>query len=391
MKGTTQKAEIYHAKTLKGLEPWLASELIELGAEKVTAVNRGVNFSGGRAMLYKVNVASRLALRVLMPLSTFLVTDEKALYRNVQKINWSDYMDNKMSFAVDAVVFSNLFRNSHFVSLKVKDAIADQFRDRTGLRPSVNTKDPDLLVNIHISEQRATLSLDSSGESLHKRGYRSRNFEAPLNEVLAAGMVMISGWKGETPFIDPMCGSGTIAIEAALIASGIPPGIFRKAYGFEKWKDFDPALMRGLVERLPRERAVTVPIIASDISMEAVRATREHARRAGIEDLIRIEKRDFISYEPWDRPVTLIMNPPYGERMNPGDLAITYQMIGATLKHKFPGSEAWILSSNRMAIKQIGLKHSDRKILFNGPIECQYLNYRTFPGTLKEHKQNINQ
>ena len=259
--------ESYHAKTLKGLEPWLAKELDELGATDVQAVNRGVNFSGGRAMMYKVNVASRLALRVLLPIARFRITDEPSLYKQIMRIDWSEYMDIKTSFAVDAVVFSRIFRNSHFVSLKVKDAIADQFRSKTGLRPSVNLKDPDLLINIHISETHATLSLDSSGGSLHKRGYRTRTYEAPISEVLAAGMIMISGWKGDTPFIDPMCGSGTVAIEAALIAANIPPGIFRKGYGFERWKDFDPDLMKRVLESLPSEQKVEVPILASDISM----------------------------------------------------------------------------------------------------------------------------
>ncbi|HDR67767.1 MAG TPA: RNA methyltransferase [Bacteroidaceae bacterium] len=386
---TSHSKLTYHAKTLKGLEPYLARELGELGATGVEAVNRGVNFSGGRAMLYKVNVASRLALRVLMPIEEFRVTDEESLYRNTQKINWPDYLDNKMTFAVDAVVFSRIFSNSHFVSLKVKDAIADQFRERTGLRPSVNTRDPDLLVNVHISETHATLSLDSSGGSLHMRGYRTRNYEAPLNEVLAAGLVKISGWSGETPFIDPMCGSGTVAIEAALIAANIPPGIFRKQYGFEKWKDFDPALMKSVLENLPGEKKVTVPIIASDISSDAIRVTKEHARRAEVEKLIQIGEKDFEAYDQWDQPVTLIMNPPYGERMNVADLAKTYRMIGSTLKHKFPDSEAWILSSNRMAVKQIGLKHTAKKILYNGALECQFLKYHTFSGTLKQHKRNV--
>lgn len=386
MSSNNLHSEQYHAKTLKGLEPWLARELESLGATGVKAVNRGVNFSGGRSMLYKVNVASRLALRVLLPITTFRVTDEKSLYRNILKIDWSEYLDNKMDFAVDAVVFSRIFKNSHFVSLKVKDAIADQFRDRTGLRPSVNIQDPDLLINVHIAENDVTVSLDSSGGSLHKRGYRTRNYEAPLSEVLAAGMVMISGWKGERPFIDPMCGSGTIAIEAAMIAAGIPPGIFRKQYGFEKWKDFDAELMRGVLEALPRESGPGMRIIASDINPDAIRVTRQHIRNTELEDYIKVDIRDFQKYEVRDEPVTLIMNPPYGERMDAGNLTGIYAMIGSTLKHKFPGSDAWLLSSNRMAIKHIGLKPSSKMTLYNGALECLYLSYKTFAGTYRDHK-----
>jgi len=388
MSSKNQLLEQYHAKTLKGLEPWLAAELESLGATGVKAVNRGVNFSGGRSMLYKVNVGSRLALRVLLPITSFRVTDERSLYRGIQKINWSEYLDNKMDFAVDAVVFSRIFKNSHFVSLKVKDAIADQFRDRTGLRPSVNIKEPDLLINVHVAENDVTVSLDSSGGSLHKRGYRTRNYEAPLSEVLAAGMVMISGWKGERPLIDPMCGSGTIAIEAAMIAAGIPPGLFRKQYGFEKWKDFDPELMRSVLETLPRESGPGAQIIATDINPEAIRVTRQHIRNTELEDYVKVGIRDFEKYEPWEKPATLIMNPPYGERMDVANLTGIYSMIGSTLKHKFPGSDAWLLSSNRMAIKHIGLKPESKMILYNGAIECQYLNYKTFSGTFSDHKRS---
>jgi putative N6-adenine-specific DNA methylase len=257
-----ERAEKYHAKTLKGLEPLLAGELLSLGAEKTEVVNRGVNFYGGRALLYRINLGSRLALRVLLPVLNFQATDSQGLYRHVKRFDWSRYLDNRMTFAIDPVVHSPYFSNSQFVAQKVKDAIADRFRELTSLRPSVRREDPDLLINVHISGKWVTVSLDSSGGSLHRRGYRSGHFEAPLNEVLAAGMVMISGWDGSTPFLDPMCGSGTLAIEAALMAGGIPPGIFRKQYGFENWKDFDRELLEHVVHGLSSEKEVEVPIIS---------------------------------------------------------------------------------------------------------------------------------
>jgi putative N6-adenine-specific DNA methylase len=301
------QSEKFHAKTLKGFEPLLARELKELGAEKVETGNRGVTFYGGRSMMYKVNLASRLALRVLVPILRFEATDADAIYRNVKKFDWSEYLDNRMTFAIDSVVYSPHFKHSHFVSLKVKDAIADRFRERTNLRPSVNREQPDLLINVHISDRWVTISLDSSGGSLHKRGYRMGHFEAPLNEVLAAGLIMISGWKGETPFLDPMCGSGTLAIEAALIAAEIPPGIFRKQYGFENWKDFDKELMEHVAMSLTREKEVKVPIMAMDSDPAAVELTRMQVKNMELSHLISVEELDFEASKGMEG-VTIITN-----------------------------------------------------------------------------------
>lgn len=377
--------EKFHAKTLKGLEPLLAEELKSLGAERTEVLNRGVTFFGGRALLYRVNLASRLALRVLLPVYRFEAADADTLYRKVKKYDWSLHLDNKMSFAIDPVVHSPHFNNSHYVSQKVKDAIADRFRELTHLRPSVNRELPDLLINVHISGKWVTLSLDSSGGSLHRRGYRSGPFEAPLNEVLAAGMIMISGWNGKTPFLDPMCGSGTLAIEAALIAAGIPPGIFRKQYGFENWKDFDRELMEHVVQQLPREKEVNVPIIARDVDPEAVNLTRRQVKQLELTHLVRVEQADFEQSEGMEG-TTLIINPPYGERMRPGDIESLYGMIGSTLKHKYPGADAWILSSSRQALGRVGLKPAGKRILYNGALECSFVNYKTFKGNWKDHK-----
>jgi len=379
--------EKFHAKTLKGLEPFLADELRSLGASRTEIVNRGVTFYGGMALMYRVNLASRLSLRVLLPILRFETTDANSLYRNVRRFDWSRYLDNKMTFSIDPVVHSPHFNNSQFVAQKVKDAIVDRFRDATNLRPSVNRKQPDLLINVHISGKWATISLDSSGGSLHRRGYRTGHgfFEAPLNEVLAAGMLKISGWDGSTPFLDPMCGSGTLAIEAALIAANIPPGIFRKQYGFENWKDFDRDLMEHVAQKLSDEREVGVPVIARDVDPEAVELTRRQVKQMDLQNIITVEQGDFADSAAMEG-ITLIMNPPYGERMKPDDIESLYNMIGTTLKHKFPGSDAWILSSSKRALGRIGLKPASKTPLYNGSLECSYVNYLTFLGNWKDHK-----
>jgi len=379
--------EKFHAKTLKGLEPLLAEELKSLGASRIEIANRGVTFYGGMALMYRANLASRLALRVLLPILSFDATDSDSLYRKVRRFDWSRYLDNRMTFAIDSVVHSPHFNNSQYVSQKVKDAIVDRFREATSLRPSVNREQPDLLINVHISGKWVTISLDSSGGSLHRRGYRTGHgyFEAPLNEVLAAGMVMISGWEGKTPFMDPLCGSGTLAIEAALIAANIPPGIFRKQYGFENWKDFDRDLMEHVAQKLSNEREVGVPIIARDMDPEAVELTRRQVKQMDLQDIITVEQGDFAESTAMEG-ITMIMNPPYGERMKPDDIETLYSMIGSTLKHKFPGSDAWILSSSKKALGRVGLKPASKRVLYNGSLECSYVNYLTFLGNWKDHK-----
>jgi len=384
-------SEKFHAKTLRGLENLLAEELKTLGAARTEVVNRGVNFYGGRALLYKVNIASRLSLRVLLPILHFRAADPESLYERIKAYDWSLHLDNKMTFAIDAVTFSPVFRNSHYVAMRVKDAIADRFRERTHLRPSVNREQPELLINVHISGDQVTVSLDSSGGSLHRRGYRTGTFEAPLNEVLAAGMIMATGWQGERPFIDPMCGSGTLAIEAALIAAGIPPGIFREHYGFEHWKDFDRDLMEHVVRQLPPERKVSVPIIARDVNEEAVKLTKQQLSHMQLEHMVTAEVKEFAGSAGPPEGATLVMNPPYGERMDPGDIGTFYNMIGTTLKHGYPGSDAWVLSYSREGLKHVGLKPEKKMVLYNGSLECVFVNYRTFRGDWKAHKAAENQ
>ena len=384
------RLEKFHAKTLKGFEPLLAEELSSLGASRTELGNRGVTFYGGRALLYRVNLASRLSLRVLLPIMKFEASDTDSVYRMVKRYDWSLHLDNKTTFAIDAVVHSPLFNHSQYVLQIVKDAIVDRFREKTNLRPSINRENPDILINVHISGKWVTLSLDSSGGSLHKRGYRTGHFEAPLNEVLAAGMVMLAGWKGETPFLDPMCGSGTLAIEAALIAASIPPGIFRKQYGFENWKDFDRELLEPVINGLRTEKDVKVSITASDVDPQAVALTKLHVKQMDLERIITVEERDFTTTSGIREETTLIMNPPYGERIIPDDIEALYGSIGSTLKHNYPGSDAWILSSSKKALGKVGLKPSKKQVLFNGPLECSYVNYKTFKGNWKDHKTSSN-
>jgi len=383
------QSEKYIVKTLRGLESLLVTELNQLGASEVRELNRGASFEGGRSMMYKVNIASRLALRVLVPVMNFEATDEGRLYRMIKKYDWGIHLDNRMTFAVDPVVHSPHFKHSHFVALKVKDAIADGFRERTHLRPSVNREHPDLLVNVHISGSSVHVSLDSSGGSLHRRGYRIAQTGAPLNEVLAAGMIMLTGWKGDTPFLDPMCGSGTLAIEAAMIASGIPPGFFRRNYGFEHWKTFDRELLESVARSLAPEREPMFPVLARDVDPRAVEITRKQLAKTELAKLIQTEVRDFSQSEEMEG-VTIVMNPPYGERLQPGDLGELYSMIGSTLKHRFPGSDAWILSSSQKGLKQVGLRPDARHKLYNGGLECTYVNYKTFKGDWKGYKAGLN-
>ena len=381
----------FHAKTLKGLENVLAGELRDLGADDVVVVNRGVNFSGGKAMLYKANYCLRTALRILMPVARFSAHNEARLYSAVYKIDWSQYLSIKKLFAIDAIVFSRTFKNSLYVEQKIKDAIVDQFMEQNSIRPSVNVKSPDIRINVHVSETSFLISLDSSGDSLHKRGYRTANHPASINEVLAAGMIKLTGWKGEIPFLDPMCGSGTLAIEAALIAANIPPGVFGRKYAFEDWLDFDQLLYERVLDMLPATKEVKVPIRASDIESESVRLTKNNIRNAKLADIIEVKKQDFLAYPEQDAAFIIVMNPPYGERLQVSGIEKLYTGIGSLLKHKFGGSRAWILSSHLQAMKHIGLKPDKRITLYNAKLECKFVSYSMFKGKHKDHKsQSMN-
>jgi putative N6-adenine-specific DNA methylase len=375
----------FHAKTLRGLEEVLAGELASIGASDIKPVNRGVNFSGSVSMLYKANLYLRTALRILMPISTFRAVDEDMVYKKVLEIDWSEYMTYKNSFAVDAVVFSRIFRNSHFIELRIKDAIVDQFRKKTSLRPSVDLKNAEIRINIHVQEKDFIISLDSSGASLHKRGYQKEMHPASMSEVLAAGLVKLTGWNGDRPFLNPMCGSGTIALEAAMIAANIYPGMIGRDYAFKFWPGYDALLFRRLLEGMPKQQELTFPVVASDIDREAIRITKRNARLMGLADQLVIEKADFFDSLKDDTPQVIVINPPYGERLDVGNIEEFYNGIGSTLKHRYPASDAWIFTANMDVVKHIGLKPDMKFTLFNAALECRYIKYTLFSGARKQH------
>lgn len=372
------------AKTFQGLENVLAKELTDLGANNIQIGRRMVSFTGDKALMYKANFALRTAIRILKPIKHFKAQTADQVYDAIKKIDWSQYLTNETSFAVDSVVFSKEFRHSKFVAYKVKDAIVDYFREKTGSRPNICITNPDLQLNIHIAEDDCTLSLDSSGESLHRRGYRQETVEAPLNEVLAAGMILMTGWDGECDLIDPMCGSGTIAIEAALIARNIAPGVFRKEYAFEKWKDFDQDLFDSIYNDDSKEREFQHKIYGYDINRNAVEIAQNNVKAAGLSKEIEINQKDFRQFTRPEEKSIIITNPPYGERISTPDLLGLYRAIGERLKHQFQDYDAWILSYREECFEQIGLKPSIKIPLYNGSLECEFRKYQIFSGKYKE-------
>ena len=371
------------AKTFQGLEEVLAKELTALGANDIAIGRRMVSFTGDKAMLYKANFCLRTAIRILKPIKHFEARDADEVYEQVKAIEWEQYLDTEKTFAVDAVVFSEEFRHSKFVSYKVKDAIVDYFREKCGNRPGVRVNKPDVLLNIHIAENNCTLSLDSSGESLHRRGYRQEAVEAPLNEVLAAGMILMTGWNGDCDLIDPMCGSGTIPIEAALIARNIAPGVFRQEYAFEKWKDFDRELFDDIYNDDSQEREFTHKIYGYDNNPKAHEIATHNVKAASVSKDVIMKLQAFQQFEQPAEKSIIITNPPYGERISSEDLLGLYLMIGERLKHAFTGNQAWILSYRDECFDQIGLKATQRIPLFNGALECQFRQYEIFDGKYK--------
>ncbi|MBO7116655.1 MAG: N-6 DNA methylase [Prevotella sp.] len=381
----TQNYELI-AKTFMGLEPVLAKELTQLGAENVQIGRRMVSFTGNKEMMYRANFQLHTAIRILKPIKHFKALSADDVYEGVKAIDWTEFLDNDTTFAVDSVVFSEEFRHSKFVAYKVKDAIVDQFREKKGKRPNISVTNPDIQLNIHIAEDKCTLSLDSSGESLHRRGYRQESVEAPLNEVLAAGMILMTGWQGDTDFIDPMCGSGTLLIEAALIARNMAPGLFRKEFAFEKWKDFDKDLFDEIYNDDSQERDFKHHIYGYDIDIKAANTARINVRAAGLTNDITVAEADFKDFtQPKERSI-IVMNPPYGERISTPDLLGTYKMIGERLKHQFMNNDAWILSYREECFDQIGLKPSIKIPVFNGSLECEFRKYQIFDGRMKDFR-----
>jgi len=374
----------YIAKTLYGLENVLASELKILGAADISVLNRAVAFSGNIKLLYITNYCLRTALSVLVITDEFRIRSGKDIYTNSLKINWGNFLDPHMTFSIVPVIKSPLFRHSGYPGLVLKDAIADWFRTKTGIRPSVDTEDPGIVFNLHISNDLVTISLDSTVIPLYKRGYRKESGLAPVNEVLAAGIIALSGWDTKSILLDPMCGSGTIPIEAAMIASAIPPGRYRQFFGFQRWKNYD----RALYEEVKREsesktNIAEAKILGCDISEKAVSIAKTNIESAGLSEIIRIQKQNFSNLKAPESSGVIVMNPPYGRRLRISETDEIYRMIGSTLKHNFPGYSAWIISSDKESLKQIGLKPSYKKTLFNGSLECMLHGYELYPGSKK--------
>ncbi|TNE51972.1 MAG: class I SAM-dependent RNA methyltransferase [Bacteroidetes bacterium] len=373
------------ATTLHGLEPVLAGELEALGGTEVRQLKRAVSFSGDQQLLYRANYELRTALRVLVPLHSFKAHDERSFYNGVREVDWARLLTVTDTLAVHAVVAGNYFNHAKYVSLLAKDAIVDQFRDRFQRRPSVNVEAPTLRIQVRINGTRCDLLLDSSGDSLHKRGYRRDAVLAPLNEVLAAGMILLTGWKGTGSFVDPMCGSGTIPIEAAMIAMDIPPQKNRESFGFMRWADFDAATwatVRSTADARARQEH-DFPILASDKDSRARNATAINLMAAGLEHVIKVEKVAFEKLEPPEIPGILVMNPPYDERLKLSESAAFYQYIGDILKKRWAGWDAWLISSNLEAWKKFGLRPSRKLTLFNGPLECYFQKFEMYAG--KKH------
>ncbi len=374
----------YVAKTLYGLENVLAEELESLGAENINIGNRAVTFRGNKALLYKVNYCSRTALSFLKPVREFTIKSKEELYRKAFEVEWSEIMDHDSTFSVVPVISSKLFTHSGYPGLIVKDAIADYFRKKGGQRPSVDTNDPAVLVNLHISNDHVTLSADSTEVPLYKRGYRVHQGIAPLNEVLAAGILKLSGWDATIPLTDPMCGSGTILVEAGMMANLIPPGKFRKSFGFTKWKDYDEKLFNIIKQESEGQIVSSNAVITgSDILEKAVNQSVENIKAAGLADMITVRQADLADVRPSGNNGFLVFNPPYGQRLNPDETAGIYKMIGSVLKHHFAGYSAWILTSGKGNLNSIGLKPSSKYNLYNGALECFLAGYTLYEGTKK--------
>ena len=381
------------AKTFKGLEEVLAKELVELGANNVQIERRAVSFTGDKRMLYMANFCLRTASRILVPIAQFKARHTDDIYEQVKQIDWSEYMTTKMTFQIDATVYSDYFRHSQFVTYRVKDAIVDWWMERGGVRPSVKLTNPDLYLNVHIGGDIVTVSLDSSGESLHKRGYRVANTQAPINEALAAGMLLLAGWNGQGDFYDPMCGSGTLLIEAALIARNIAPGIYRKGFAFEKWANFDADLFEDVYSDDSREREFTHKIYGSDAGFYAMQTAMKNVESAGLQRDIEVKQirvQELRLTEKDTDGALVMINPPYGERLaQDKDVMNLYKDMGTALKHQFSGATAWIISSNDEALKCIGLRPAMRVRLVNGDLDCWFNQYVLFKGDHKTWKKSL--
>ncbi len=377
------------AKTFFGFEEILAKELIQLGAQKVTPGVRMVRFTGDKGFMYKANLALRTALKILKPIKEFKVYNEQSLYKGIQSIDWSSIFSVYQTFVIDVTMHTEKFNNSLFVALKSKDAIVDQFRERFDRRPNIDKDHPDVRINIHIQGEICSVSLDSSGASLHHRGYRTATNIAPINEVLAAGILLLSGWEGQSDFLDPMCGSGTFLIEAAMIACQIPPNINRKEFAFEKWNDWDADLFDKVEASLLKHiKDFPYNIYGYDKAPSAVAKAKQNAINANLDDYINIKLANFFeTKKEVSNKLHMVFNPPYGERLDI-KLEEFYRSIGDTLKKNYPNTDAWFITGNIDAIKSVGLKPSRKIKLFNGKIESRLLKYEIYEGSKRLKFQN---
>jgi putative N6-adenine-specific DNA methylase len=370
------------AKTFFGFEELLAKELTQLGAQQVELGTRMVSFVGDKGFMYKANLALRTAIKILKPIKTFKAYNDKSLYDGMMKIDWSEYMNEHQTFVFETTLHSEHFNHSQFVALKSKDAVVDQFRDKTGKRPNIDKDFPDVRLHIHIDRDICTVSLDTSGESLHRRGYKSATNIAPINEVLAAGMLLLSGWDGQSHFLDPMCGSGTILAEAAMIACNIPANINRKEFAFEKWSDWDSELFDKVLESLLKKtREFHYTITGYDKAPSAITKAKDNIKNANLDEYITIKQANFFETEKTtEGPLHMVFNPPYGERLDI-DLERFYREIGDTLKQSYPNTNAWFITANLEALKFVGLKPSRKIKLFNGKLEARFVKYEMYAGS----------
>lgn len=374
-------------KTVAGLEGVLASEIKGLGAKNVRVLHRAVLCEGNKEMMYRINYSVRTALKVLKPFKTFYAKNDDELYKKVQEINWMELIRTDQTFCIDAVTSGRFFTHSQYASLRMKDAIVDQFRDIYGIRPSINTLNPDLRINLHIREDKVQILFDSSGESLHHRGYRKQVDKAPMNEVLAAGLIQLSGWKADCNFLDCMCGSGTLPIEAAMYAMRIPAGYYRKQWGFMKWDDYDPNLWQSIKDEADSQiREFDYEIWASDRSPKAVAIAESNFNHARLQHDIHLMKKNMEDLTPPEGDGILIINPPYGDRLEEDDIDTVYENIGHTLKHNFQGFQCWLITDDAVALKHVGLKPSAKIPVWNGPLECRFVRFDIFEGSLKDKK-----
>jgi len=372
------------AKTLYGFEELLANELIQLGAQDVTKGVRSVSFVGDKGFMYKANLALRTAIKILKPIHSFRARNEKELYDKLYNMSWDQYLKPSGTLAVDATVHSTVFTHSLYIAQKTKDAIVDKFRDTTGERPNVDLRFPDLKVNVHIDSNTCDIALDTSGDSLHKRGYKTATNIAPINEVLAAGMIMLSGWDGQSDFMDPMCGSGTILAEAAMIACNIPPNLMRKEFAFERWQDWDVDLFETIEESLLKKmRDFHHKIIGFDKAPSAVVKAKENIKNAHLEEFVTIKHEDFFKTQRGgEGKLHMVFNPPYGERLDL-EMEQFYKQIGDTLKQNYPNTNAWFITSNLEALKHVGLRPSRKIHLFNAKLEARLVKYEIYEGSKK--------